>query len=141
MYSSTSINEFLESAPEGLLMGFFASISISWIIISVVLSILLIIAFWIVFKKAGKHGWASIIPIYNIVVLFQIAGLSPWLILLLVFPIINIIPVIVFAILIPFRTAKAFGRGTGFGFGLWLLPPIFYLILAFGTSEYVGLDK
>jgi hypothetical protein len=37
-----------------------------------------------------------------------------------------------------FQLAKVFGKGTGFGFGLLLLPFIFYPILAFGKSEYVG---
>jgi hypothetical protein len=42
------------------------------------------------------------------------------------------------AIVLAFRTAKSFGKDIGWGFGLWLLPFIFNLILAFGSSEYVG---
>ena len=36
------------------------------------------------------------------------------------------------------KLAKSFGKGTGFGIGLILLAPIFYLILAFGSARYVG---
>ena len=36
------------------------------------------------------------------------------------------------------RMAKAYGKGTGFAIGLILLPNLFQLILAFGSSEYVG---
>ena len=33
-----------------------------------------IAAMWKVFEKAGKPGWAAIIPIYNAIVLLDIAG-------------------------------------------------------------------
>lgn len=36
------------------------------------------------------------------------------------------------------RLAKSFNYGTGFTIGLFLLYPIFRLILAFGPSEYIG---
>lgn len=36
------------------------------------------------------------------------------------------------------RLAAAFGKSKGFGVGLWLLNPIFMLILGFGSSAYVG---
>lgn len=47
-----------------------------------IFSVLTIVALWKVFVKAGKPGWAGIIPIYNTVVLLQIVGYSGWLILL-----------------------------------------------------------
>ena len=34
--------------------------------------------------------------------------------------------------------AKSFGKGTGFGIGLALLPFIFYPILGFGDAQYQG---
>jgi|GEM_PF-4335482 len=34
--------------------------------------------------------------------------------------------------------AKNFGKSAGFGIGLWLLGPIFLLILAFGDAKYQG---
>lgn len=37
-----------------------------------------------------------------------------------------------------FKLAKAFGKGTGFGFGLLFLNTIFILILGFGDAEYIG---
>lgn len=41
--------------------------------ISLIFSILVIIATWKVFTKAGEAGWKSLIPIYNTYVLFKIA--------------------------------------------------------------------
>ena len=32
--------------------------------------------------------------------------------------------------------ARNFGKGTGFGLGLFLFAPIFYPVLGFGDSEY-----
>ena len=58
---------------------------ISLIILTIILSIFTIIANWKLYKKAGKPGWASLVPIYNYVVLLQIAGLNWWYILYIVF--------------------------------------------------------
>ncbi len=36
------------------------------------------------------------------------------------------------------RLSRAFGKGTGFGVGLFLLGPVFRLILGFGGARYAG---
>jgi Family of unknown function (DUF5684) len=97
-----------------------------WLLTAVVL--------WRVFTKAGQPGWQGLIPIWNVLVVLYIAGRSAWWIVLLLIPIVNIVVVIVVAI----DLAKAFGRGGGFAIGLFLLPPIFLLILGFGSARYVG---
>lgn len=102
------------------------------IFIYLVVLVLVIAGMWKVFVKAGKPGWACIIPIYNIIVLIEIAGKPIWWILLMLIPIVNI----VIAILIALEIAKAFGKGTGFGLGLAFLGPIFYPILGFGDATY-----
>ena len=66
--------------------------------------------------------------------LYKIAFGNGWYFLTLVIPIVNL----VFGIMLYFKLAKAFGHGAGFGFGLLFLNPIFILILAFDSSEYVG---
>ena len=43
---------------------------------------------------------------------------------------------LVVSILYSLRTSKAFGHGVGFAVGLFLLQPIFWLILGFGSSKY-----
>ncbi len=89
---------------------------------------------WRIFTKAGKPGWAAIIPFYNIWTELEIVG-RPWYWLLLMFiPIVNI----VIAILVSLRLAKVFGKGGGFAVGLILLPIIFIPILAFDSSTYLG---
>jgi hypothetical protein len=36
------------------------------------------------------------------------------------------------------KLAHSFGKGTGFGIGLALLPVVFYPILAWGSAQYIG---
>lgn len=40
--------------------------------------ILYIIANWKIFKKAGEPGWKSIIPIYNVYIMFKIVNMKSW---------------------------------------------------------------
>ncbi len=105
-------------------------------IVILIVSVLVIVAQWRMFTKAGEHGWASIIPFYNNYVLFKIAMGNGWLFLLCLVPVVNFVIMIVCM----FKLAKAFGKGVGFGFGLWLLSPIFMMILGFGSAEYVGVE-
>jgi hypothetical protein len=104
-----------------------------WLIWGCVM-VFFIASMWKVFTKAGKPGWASIVPIYNLVVILQIAEKPIWWILLLLIPIVNI----VVAVMVYISFAKAFGKGTGFGLGLAFLSLIFLPILAWGGAEYQG---
>ena len=96
--------------------------------------ILIIASMWKVFAKAGQPGWASIVPIYNMIVMLQIADKPLWWIILYFVPIANII----IPILVSIAIAEKFGKGAGFGIGLALLPVIFYPILAFSDAQYSG---
>ena len=96
-----------------------------------------LICSWKIYQKAGKPGWASIVPIYNIVVLCQIAGKSGWWTLLLIIPIVNIIILII----LMHGLSKNFGKGVGTTLGLIFLSPIFIPILAFSKAAYVGAKK
>jgi hypothetical protein len=96
--------------------------------------VILIAAMWKVYAKAGEPGWAAIIPIYNIVVMLKIAGKPVWWIILMLIPFVNFI----IALLVCLDIAKNFGKGGGFGIGLFLLGFIFFPILAFGDAKFVG---
>lgn len=103
-------------------------------IISLLIALVVIAGIWKTFEKAGKPGWAAIIPIYNIIVLLEIAGKPIWWIILFFIPCVNIIA----SLLIFIALAKSFGKSEVFGIGLWLLGPIFFPILGFGDAKYVG---
>lgn len=96
--------------------------------------ILMIASMWKVFAKAGKPGWAAIVPIYNMMVLAEIGGKPNWWGLLCLIPLANIIVFIILYI----EVAKAFGKGAGFGICMLLFAPICWPILAFGSAQYVG---
>ena len=103
-------------------------------IISLVLCVFVLVCMWIIFRKAGKPGWAAIVPFYNLYVLFDITWGSGMRFLLLLIPIYNII----LSIQTQVRLAKAFGKSGGFAAGLVFLPYIFIPLLAFGKETYQG---
>jgi hypothetical protein len=99
-----------------------------------VFAIAVIASIWKVFTKAGQPGWACIVPIYNLVVILQIAGKPIWWIILMLIPLVNL----VVAFMVYIALAKNFGKGAGFGIGLVLLGFIFFPILGFGDARYLG---
>jgi hypothetical protein len=104
------------------------------IIFGLLVALLLIVAMWKVFTKAGQPGWASIIPLYNLYIWCKIVGRPWWWILLMLIPFVNFIICIILCI----DLAKSFGKGVGFGIGLALLGVIFFPILGFGSAQYQG---
>ena len=101
------------------------------------------------FQIARMPGWLALLPFLEILLLlfttisgasailsgsFAAGGMSMFLIIAT-----GIVSVAfsIAQIILNFRMAKVFGHGIGFGFGLWLLSPVFYMILAFGKSEYI----
>ena len=102
-----------------------------------VIGVAIVVSIWKVFTKAGQPGWASIVPIYNIIVLLNIVGKPLWWIVLFVIPFANIYAAFVIFI----GLAKSFGKSTGFGLGLLFLGMIFFPILGFGPATYIGLVR
>lgn len=103
-------------------------------LIGLAVTVIVIAGLWKVFTKAGKPGWAAIIPIYNTIVLIEIAGKPIWWILLMFIPIVNFV---IFIIVLA-GVSRNFGRGVGTTLGLVFLPMIFYPILGFGDAQYAG---
>jgi len=93
-----------------------------------------IYTYWRIFEKAGQPGWASLIPIYDALIVLRIIGKPWWWILLYMIPGVNI----VFAIWTINLLSLSFGKGVGFTLGLIFLGGIFYPILAFSNIEYQG---
>lgn len=104
-----------------------------WIVWCVII-LFEVASWWTVFAKAGKPGWAAIIPIYNAIVILEIAGRPWWWILLYLIPLVNI----VIGIMVMLDFAKSFGKGVGFAVGIILLGFIFIPILAWGDARYQG---
>ena len=89
---------------------------------------------WKTFTKANQPGWAAIIPIYNMYVMFKIGGNDWWWVLVMFVPLVNI-----YASYKMFSgVSNAFGQGIGFTLGLWALGFIFFPLLGFGDYTYRG---
>lgn len=101
-------------------------------LVSLICTILTLVASWMVFRKMGRQGWEGIVPIYSTYVLCQELYGNGWKFLQLLIPLYNIY----FVIKMEIDLAKAFNQGTGFGIGLLLLPFIFQMILGFGSAQY-----
>jgi len=104
------------------------------VIVGLLVAVLMIVALWKIFTKAGQPGWACLIPIYNIYILCKIVGRPGWWVILMLIPFVNFI----IAIILSIDLAKSFGNGVGFGLGLAFLGIIFFPILGFGSSQYQG---
>jgi len=97
--------------------------------------IIMIAAMWKIYTKAGKPGWASIIPLYNIWVLMEIVGRPGWWLILFLIPFVNL----VISIIVAIDLAKSFGKDTLYGvILLWFFNIIGMLMLGFGDAEYQG---
>lgn len=104
------------------------------ILLYLAIIIFMIASMWKIFTKAGKPGWAVLIPIYSTIVMLEIVGKPWWWLFLMLIPIVNF----VFLIWMINLLSKSFGKDAGFTIGLLLLPVIFIPILGFGSAKYVG---
>lgn len=119
----------------GFVTALLGMLAVVWLI-ALVICIIMVIAMWKLFKKAGRHGWASLIPLYNTYTIFDIAfGRGKgWMFLLMFIPFFNIYV----AIKCYINLAKAYGYPSVFCIGLIFLNPIFMCIMAFSDAKYIG---
>ncbi|MDR2121810.1 MAG: DUF5684 domain-containing protein [Flavobacteriaceae bacterium] len=115
-------------------MIFFASIFYLVFIALALVSLVYLISLWKVYEKSGQEGWKVLIPIYKTYVYIVDIVKRPawWMIVLFFLPIANIVVYFIISI----DLAVKFGKSTGFGIGLALLPFIFIPILAFSDAQY-----
>ncbi len=115
-------------------IGILAGIGVTFFFIYLAIAIVAIAGMWKTFEKAGKPGWAAIIPIYNIYIMIEIVGKPSIWLLWCILPCVNI----VFSIWLINLMSKSFGKEEGFTVGLVLLGFIFWPILGFGSAKYLG---
>ena len=125
-------------------------------IASLVYYILQVIGDWMLFKKAGKKGWHSVIPILNVYDEYDICWKGSRGILFLIFTgILNVglavqeqpfliaaliaaVSALLLEIKQSFKLARSFGHGFGFGLFLLIFDRLGRVILGLGKSQYVG---
>lgn len=110
-----------------------AGMGLVMMLVMMVITAVFIIGMWKLYVKAGQPGWASLVPVYNIVVLLQIVGRPVWWVVLFFVPFVNF----VMMLLVMIDLAKSFGQGAGMVV-LMLLGGIGFLALGFGGARYLG---
>jgi hypothetical protein len=104
------------------------------VFIAILMAIPPIAGLYGIFTKAGKPGWAAIVPIYNAIILAEVIGKPMWWGLVMALcPCVSFI----FWILASLELAKCFGKTGGFAAGLILVPYVFLPILGFNKDRYV----
>lgn len=107
-----------------------------------------IIGNWLIFKKAGEHPWASVVPFYGSYVLHKMTWGQGWMFLVPVIlgflcgeSILGTVCAILLAIfhgLTSYKLSLSFGHGFGFAVGLFFLPGLFRLILGLSSRAWFG---
>lgn len=162
-YSDPSYTTYVTASTASLGVGM-----LIFYLIVLALCIVSIVALWKMYKKAGEHGWACLVPFYNNYVFYRMTWGNGWMFLLPTVLIFGYVFGLVFLMLSGFageavltiimtilaigcgiasiviniitlhKLSKSFGHGVGFTLGLLFLSVIFYIILGFGSSQYVG---
>lgn len=133
-------------------LAVYVSILVAWYIIMAV-------ANWKIFTKAGEAGWKSLIPFLNTYVLFKISWKAKmfWVMIgslvlgsvltsiagenggfLAILGAVFSLASSVIGLISVHKLSKSFGHGLLFTLGLIFLSPLFTLILGLGKSQYKG---
>ena len=124
------------SASDYSIGTIFASMGIAYWIVLLAIEVVMIVSMWKVFEKAGKAGWISLIPFYNLWTLFEIGGQKGAYIFFMFIPCAGPIIYLVFEIKAYLEIAKRFGKDTAFGVLSIFFPFVTFPILAFSDAKY-----
>lgn len=109
-------------------------------LISLSISVLTIVAMWKIFEKAGEEGWKAIIPVYNIYIMFKIAGKKSLFGIYLASIIAMIIlPIIIIVISLASDTNTS--KGAGILLAIAVILALALVCFIINICMYVGLTK
>ena len=114
-----------QTANVMIILGLFA-------LFTLILSIFVTATSWKLFEKAGRSAVEAFIPVYNLVVLLQIAEIPSYFFFTLLVPGLNII----LLIFVEYKLGVLFKVSKKFMFGIILCPIVFIPILAHGPFVY-----
>lgn len=153
-YGASYYSSSVDGGIVAMIMGIIGIAFVIWLIAAIIM----IVSKWIIFGKAGEKGWKAIIPFYNDYILYKIVWDTRFFFISLglvlgmsvcsvgssyseIFTLLYyacLIAGAVIGIMCQHKLSQSFGHGAGFTVGLVLLGIIFYPILAFGRSMYLG---
>ena len=101
------------------------------LLVSLAIFVVLLVAGWRMYEKAGQSGWISFIPILNLLGLLKMAGRPFWWAFLYLIPVVGVIVHVIVSV----EVARSFGRSALFGHCL-AFPPLTAICVA-----YLGLNS
>ena len=110
--------------------GLSPALIVLWIIVAIVL----IVAYWKIYTKAGKFGWAVLIPFHNLIILLEIVEKPYWWFIMMFIPVVNI----VFGIMIVYNLVLKFGKPGWHTILAIIVGVVYYPYLAFSDASYQG---
>lgn len=114
----------------------FIFLKIGGIVLLIAIVVVFLISIMKVYKKANRNPITAIIPFYNIFPLLEICNLPKMYFVFILIPLFNLIYIYKITEIL----ATSFKKDKKFGIGLFLLPIVYYPILGFSKSEYVGIN-
>ncbi len=122
------------SSSESLPAGFWILFGLFYLFLFIC-CVISLIGMWLFFKKAGRPGWESIVPVYNMMVMAELAGKPQWWGLGYFISPLNMVVAILFGI----EIARRFGRSTTFGaVALGIFPMVGYFMIGLGKDTYIA---
>ncbi len=129
------------------LLAIFGGFILVVLLFALICTVLMVVSKWKIFEKAGKPGWAALIPYYSTYILYEMLNMQQCFVIYLVAALVSLFlggilaqlaSIVTFGLFVyaNLNLAKAFGKEPAFVVGLTLLPIVFYPILAFGNADY-----
>ena len=140
-YSSFSTDTYATTSDIQTILATEGSFLVFILIVVVAIAVLTLVGQWKMFKKAGKEGYISLIPVYNVIAEMRLSGMPIYWFFLnycSIIPLVGWIAPLVFLFWKNIELAKAFGKGAGTGVLLSFFPFVMYPVLGFGNAQYVG---
>jgi hypothetical protein len=91
-----------------------------------------------IFGKAGLKAWQGWVPFLNSWRLLQLGGRSGWWLLAVLIPVVGQIVYLIVYYMAQYRIGRGFGKSGAFVLWAILLSPVWFGILAFGSSTWSG---
>lgn len=118
---------------EGGIMAAIAAIAV-YLVLSIAILVVMVVSYWKIYVKAGKPGWAAIVPIYNIIVLLEVIKKPTWWLVLCIIP--CTLPVAL--VLIALEFVKVFGKPSWHAALMIFFGVVYAPYIAFSDAKYVG---
>lgn len=129
-------SDFTTGVEDGMdsMLGALLTVYLVYMVVLLAICVVVLIANWKIFKKAGYPGWYTLIPVFSAWKLCEVAfGKGKgWICLLTLIPFVGAFV----SCYMEYQLSKAFGKDVGFCVLAIFFSPITRCILGFGNSKY-----